>query len=119
MPRYQGDIFQVVGVGVEELPAHHTATRTSLHQNSPNPFRPHTAIEFDVAGARGQPVRLEVYDVSGRVVRTLVDEPLGPGTYETTWDARDARGNRVAAGIYFYRLATPTTDETRKMVVLR
>ncbi|MGH2570279.1 MAG: T9SS type A sorting domain-containing protein, partial [bacterium] len=119
MPRYQSDIFQIIGVGVEELPSHHTATRTSLHQNSPNPFRPHTAIEFDVAGAEEQPVRLEVYDVTGRVVRTLVDEFLGPGSYETRWDARDGRGSRVAAGIYFYRLVTPTADETRKMVVLR
>jgi hypothetical protein len=119
MPRYQSDIFQITGVGVDELPSHHAAARTSLHQNSPNPFRPSTTVTFDIAGREEQPVRLEVYDVAGRAVRTLVDELLRPGSYETRWDARDERGDRVAAGIYFYRLVTPAADETRKMVVLR
>jgi hypothetical protein len=119
MPRYQSDIFQITGVGVDELPSHHATTQTRLHQNSPNPFRPSTIIGFDVAGRKEQAVRLEVYDVSGRIVRVLVDEQLPPGSYETRWDARDERGERVAAGIYFYRLATPSAEETRKMVVLR
>jgi hypothetical protein len=118
MPRFGDDIFELTGVGVSELPAHHTAARTTLHQNSPNPFRPGTVVKFDIAGTNGQPVRLEVYDIQGRLVRTLVDEPLRPGSYETRWDARSSDGKRVSAGVYFYRLVTPTSNETRRMVVL-
>jgi len=118
MPRFGDDIFQLTGVGVDELPSHHTATRTALHQNTPNPFRPNTAVGFDIAGDR-TPVRIEIYDVTGRLVRTLVNEPLAAGSYETRWDSRDERGQSVAAGIYFYRLVTSDADLTRKMVVLR
>ena len=119
MPRFQTDLFEFMGTGIDELPAHHATTRTVLHQNRPNPFGPSTAVRFDLAGAGPQPVRLEIFDVSGRLVRTLVDRSLPPGEFEVRWDGRTDRGEKVAAGVYFYRLTTPERNVTRKMALLK
>jgi hypothetical protein len=119
LPRFGDDIFQLEGVGVTELPSHEAATRTRLHQNWPNPFRPSTVVRFDLAAAGETPVRLEIFDVEGRRVRTLLDAKLPPGEFEARWDGRGDRGEAVAAGVYFYRLVTPESAETRKMVRLK
>ncbi|MEZ5063990.1 MAG: FlgD immunoglobulin-like domain containing protein [bacterium] len=118
LPRDAEDIFQVEGVGVLELPTHHDATTTNLSPARPNPFSRTTRIRFEIAGDRDQPVLLAIHDVAGRLVRTLVNEPLSPGSFETEWDGRDARGAGVAAGVYFTRLVTPTQDLSRKIVRL-
>ncbi len=118
LPRYSDDIFQIVGVGVSELPAHHATAATALHPNRPNPVRQFTEIRFDLAGSRDQLVRLDVFDVTGRRVRTLVDGPLPPGEFEVAWDRRGDGGQRVAAGVYFARLVTESADLSQKMVVL-
>jgi hypothetical protein len=61
---------------------------------------------------------VSVVDLSGRLVKVLVDGPLAPGNYEASWDARDEEGHRVAAGVYFVRLATSQSTESRKVVLL-
>ncbi len=119
MPRYGDDIFVVDVVDVSELPAHHATTRTRLHQNHPNPFRPTTSVRFDLAGDRDTPVQLSIYDVEGRLVRSLIDAKLPPGEFEARWDGRTNGGGQAAAGVYFYRLATPEVTETKKMVLLK
>jgi flagellar hook assembly protein FlgD len=63
-------------------------------------------------------VKLTVYDVEGRLVRTLIDTKLPPGEFEARWDGRGNGGAPVAAGVYFYRLTTPDGSETKKMVLL-
>jgi len=88
-----------------------------LHQNVPNPFNPTTLIRFELP-ARAH-VRLLVFDVRGRLVRTLVDGELQPGGQEIAWNGRDGDGRNVASGVYFYRLETPYTLVSRKMVLLR
>jgi len=90
---------------------------TALEQNHPNPFNPSTTIEFTLASA-GR-ARLDVYDVSGRHVATLVDAVLPGGRNSARWDGRDAGGNAVSSGVYFYRLVTGGRIETRKMVLLK
>jgi hypothetical protein len=92
----------------------------ALSQNYPNPFNPMTTISFDVAGTDGenQKIRLEVYDLRGRHVRTLVDRSLPAGTHTVTWDGRNGRGERVASGIYLYRLKSEEGLFTKKMTVL-
>lgn len=85
-----------------------------LAQNSPNPFRGATTIAFQLP-ASGR-VRLEILDVQGRLVRTLVDRVFGSGEYEETWDGGRDDGGRATAGIYFYRLTVPGGSATRKMV---
>ncbi len=75
---------------------------TRLMSASPNPFNPATTIAFELA-APGQ-VSITVYDVSGRMIRSLVDGHLPAGMHEVTWNGRDRSGATVASGVYFYRL---------------
>ena len=100
------------GIADGALPA-----RFALHANAPNPFGPVTTIRFDLP--RPSSVRLDVFDISGRRVRALVDEQLPAGTRSIIWDGRDDRGNPTASGIYFYRFNAGAYRETRKMTLLK
>jgi hypothetical protein len=88
-----------------------------LYQNSPNPFDPATTVRFELA--RAGYVRLVIYDVSGRVVRTLAEGSLEAGSHAVTWDGRDEKGRKAPSGLYFYRLVTGTAAFTRPMTLLR
>lgn len=93
-------------------------TRTVvLDQNEPNPFRRFTQIRYALTEAG--PVRLEIFDAGGRVVRTLVDAVQEEGIHSVSWDGRDDPGQSVSPGAYFYRIVTPTGADSRKMIVLR
>lgn len=118
LPRFGTDIFQPVGVDVVELPSHHETRATELFPSQPNPLRASTRVRFAVAGRDAQPVHVDIYDVNGRHVRTLVDGELTPGEFEVTWDGRSQSGKRTAAGVYFVRLTTRDADRSRKVVVL-
>jgi hypothetical protein len=97
---------------VEAVPA-----VTALHQNVPNPFNPTTTIAFDLASAGH--VQLRVYDVTGKLVRTLLDTWRPAGRYAETWTGLDATGAKVASGVYFSRLDSEGFVATRKMVLLQ
>jgi len=86
--------------------------RAALFQSRPNPFRSGTVIGFDLP--QPGPVRLRVFDLRGRLVRTLVDENLAAGSYSLPWSGDDGSARAVAPGIYFYRLETPGFTATRK-----
>jgi len=89
-----------------------------LHQNVPNPFNPTTRIAFTLAGPGA--VRLVVYDLGGRHVRTLLDTPaLTVGEHAVTWDGRSDDGRAVAAGTYLCELRTPARREVRKMTLVK
>jgi hypothetical protein len=90
--------------------------KNKLAQNYPNPFNPSTAIEYSISGW-GR-VELSVFDVTGRLVRTLVEERKQAMNYRIFWDGKDNAGRTVASGVYFYRLKTPTFTSTRKMTLL-
>ncbi len=90
----------------------------ALYQNYPNPFNPSTTIAYQLAEA-GQ-VSLVVYDLTGNVVSTLVNESQTAGYYQTVWNGRDRRGVPVATGVYFYRLKAGTEFvKTHKMVLMK
>lgn len=89
----------------------------TLQQNAPNPFNPTTRIPFKLA--RGGRVTLDVYDVTGRFVRRVLDESLPAGLHEAGWDGRDDAGRAVSSGVYFYRMASAARVETRRMVLLK
>jgi hypothetical protein len=88
-----------------------------LQQNEPNPFRESTAIRYSLAG--GGAVRLEIFDVRGREVRTLVDADLSEGPHTTVWRGKDGQGRQLPAGIYFCRLTAGRRTATRKMIYLK
>ena len=91
---------------------HDGSRKFALKQNYPNPFNPTTTISFTLPeGARA---RLNIYDVQGRIVVTLVDRVLGPGDHTVQWDARG-----VASGVYFCTLESADFRETQKMVLLK
>jgi aminopeptidase N len=93
------------------------ADRVRLMQNAPNPFIGATRIAFSLPQADN--VRLSVYDVRGREIKTLADGRLDAGPYSLSWDGTDAGGRSVASGIYYYRLVTGADVMARKMVLLR
>ena len=100
------------GVGADPI------ARTRLEQNYPNPFNPATTIAFSLK-ARSR-VRIDVIDVTGAHVRTLVDETRAAGSHsDVRWDGRNVQGESVASGVYFYRLRTDSFEKTRKMVLLK
>ncbi|NQT24753.1 Ig-like domain-containing protein [candidate division KSB1 bacterium] len=90
-----------------------------LYENYPNPFNPDTWIAFDVAGSGEQHVILTVYNMLGQRVQTLVDKSSQPGHYLVHWDGQDLSGNRVATGVYLYRLETEAHTLTRRMLLLQ
>jgi hypothetical protein len=104
-------------VAVEQIELITLPTAFSLEQNYPNPFNPTTTIEFAIP--RSGQVRVEVYNMLGRLVTMLVNEQLPAGVYRATWDGRDYWGNQVASGIYLYRLQVKDYVATRKMVMLK
>ena len=101
-----------------ELPESPEPIRFALHQNAPNPLVEGTTIRYDVP-APGADIRLEIFDVAGRRVRTLADGRQTAGRVEVVWDRRDERGSRVASGVYCCRLVAPGFEGTRKMIVVK
>ena len=88
-----------------------------LDQNRPNPFNLKTNISYCLTSA-GK-VKLTIYDLLGRRVRTLTDGYQSVGCRSLDWDAKDDRGNTVTSGVYLYRLEGETFAETRKMLLLK
>lgn len=102
----------------DPLPAQFT-----LEQNYPNPFNPTTNIEFQIPpGGRSAfgSVELKVYDINGRLVKTLLNEPLSAGFHSVVWNGKNDNGQRVASGLYFYQLkAGEKFQQVRKMMLIR
>jgi hypothetical protein len=107
----------VIGVNINsnEIPQQY-----KLYQNFPNPFNPKTKIRFDVRPPLNPLIRkegtvvLNIYDLLGKEVSTLVNEKLSPGTYEVEWN-----GNNYPSGVYFYQLKVNDFSETKRMVLLK
>jgi hypothetical protein len=94
-----------------------------LEQNYPNPFNPTTTIEFSLGGADNGPltqhVALDIYNILGQHVKTLIEKNLVPGNYQVEWDATNSGGQGVATGIYLYRLQVDQESKTKKMLFLK
>ena len=87
-------------------------SKYSLSQNYPNPFNPTTRISFKVASYKV--IKLQVFDILGKEVATLVHEKLAPGTYEATFD-----GSAYPSGVYFYKLTAGDFSETKKLTLIK
>jgi len=94
-----------------------------LFQNYPNPFNPITKIKFTIGaaddGALTQRATLDIYNILGQRVTTLVDDNLPTGQYQVEWDATNERGQRVATGVYFYRMVVGQHSQSKKMLLLK
>ncbi len=93
-------------------------TQFALHQNYPNPFNPSTQISFDVPEG-SELVRLNIYNILGKNVSTLLNSVVNPGKHKVDWNAKDNEGNPVASGIYFYELSSPSFIARKKMLLIR
>ena len=92
-------------------------TKFALHGAAPNPFNPTTTIRFDIGAATH--VSLRIYDVSGRVVRTLVERDMPQAQHSVVWDGMNDAGDQVSSGVYLYRLSAGNFSAVRKMVMLK
>ena len=109
-----GPVYPGLTTATHDTPA----LEWSLDAPVPNPFNTTTRIGFTVP-AGGDAVRLDVFDVAGRHVRTLVDRRVAAGRYAVPWNGRDDRGRPVASGVYFCRLDAPGLRAVRRMVLLK
>ena len=93
-------------------------TQFALHQNYPNPFNPSTQISFDIPEG-SELVSLNIYNILGKKVSTLLNNVLNPGKHKVEWNAKDNEGNPVASGIYFYELSSSSFTARKKMLLIR
>ena len=104
------DIIMERIVGIEDDA--HIPYEFTLHQNYPNPFNQSTSISFSLAQAG--PARLEIFDITGALVKMLIDEDMAAGIHQVTWDAGE-----LASGTYFYKLTGGNTWSTAKAVLIK
>jgi hypothetical protein len=90
--------------------------RFQLYQNYPNPFNPNTEIEYTLA--EPSKVGLKIFNIAGRVIKTLVDSYMSNGIHNITWNGKDNFDNSVSPGIYFYQLTCDSFSQTKKMVLI-
>ena len=113
-PDFVGKVFQPE---LSPVPYQGVLASIILHQNVPNPFNPSTTISYEL-DSPGQ-VELQVFDLAGRLVRTLYSGSEGAGRHEKVWMGRDKDGRVVATGVYFYRLQAGDEVETRRMLLAK
>jgi len=104
-------------LGVSGSPNENAVSPFLLQQNSPNPFKQLTTINYQLA--KPGLVNLKVYNIAGQLVKTLASGQAGAGPHTVKWDGRDSQGNKVSSGIYIYRLQSENKNLTRKLVILR
>ncbi|MHB1687149.1 MAG: glycoside hydrolase family 3 C-terminal domain-containing protein [Ignavibacteriaceae bacterium] len=115
---YEFEIFPVDTNGVNSVPIElKTPEKFSLDYNYPNPFNPSTTIRYHLS--KGGNVKIDVYNISGQSVKTLVDSYHNAGDYYVMWDGRNDSGNIISSGTYFYRITAGNFVETKKMIFLK
>ena len=106
-----------IGVSVPDSPVSSLPASFELCQNFPNPFNPVTVIRYRLTTT--EMVELTVFNELGQRVVELVDELQPAGESEVRWSGRDEAGNRLASGIYLYRLRAGAATQTRKLLLMR
>ncbi len=110
-------VFQVFIPELSDSPEANVVSTILLHQNAPNPFNPSTTISYELN--QDGPVRLQIFDIAGRLVKDLVQEDQVQGRHELRWNGRNNDSRLSAAGVYFYRLTAEGQDQTRRMMLLK
>ena len=111
-------------ITVVDVPSNEVPYEYALYQNFPNPFNPSTSIRFAVE--RTSRVTIRIYNILGQQVKTLVDDLRDPGIHTVQWDSRNNAGNRIASGVYLYRMTAVDPKgghslfmSVRKLVVIK
>ena len=104
-------------VGAQVLNVQAVPAEFGLTQNYPNPFNPETTISYDLAAE--SEVRLEIYNVMGQLVRTLVSDRQAAGRYRISWVGDNSLGHQVASGVYFYRIQAGEFHSVKKLMLLK
>lgn len=107
--------FLQVKIGATEIPPLPLTTR--LYQNYPNPFNPETSIKYDLK-EDGQ-VLIDIYNLKGQKVRSLVNNVKNAGSYTESWNGTDNNGKQVSSGVYFFRMHTHNQTLTNKMLLMK
>jgi M6 family metalloprotease-like protein len=105
--------IQITPDDVDNIPP----TDFSLRQNYPNPFNPTTTITYSLPEAAR--VQLDIYNLKGQLVKTLVNGDEPAGMHSVVWDGRDSNNAAVASGVYFYRVSTPQATQTKRMLLMK
>ncbi|MBK9404952.1 MAG: T9SS type A sorting domain-containing protein [Ignavibacteria bacterium] len=112
---YKIDLNTIIGINSNEQL---TASDYKLEQNFPNPFNPETTIKYSVS--RKSFVQIKVYDISGKLINSLVAKELSAGSYSAVWNGKDITGNNVSSGIYFYNMTiNGGKSVSRKMLLIK
>jgi hypothetical protein len=109
---WQVHVEEDVGIGSTIIPQ-----ITKLQQNIPNPFNPETVIHYSMKDA-GR-VKIEIFNIKGEKIRTLVNEYKNVGYHSTIWNGKDNSGKTVASGMYFYNMRTEKYHKIRKMLLIK
>lgn len=115
-PEFPGVTVALVLANSSETPAEIPAT-FALMQNAPNPFNPQTNISYDLPAAAH--VTLDILNVLGQRVKTLVNDYREAGSYSIIWDGRGDDGSATASGVYFYRITAGNDQAVKKMMMLK
>ena len=103
--------------GIKEQNGGDLPMSSFLFQNYPNPFNLKTSIRYSLA--RDCHVELKIYNISGQLVKTLVDEHQKAGTHIVNWDGTNDKAESVSSGIYFYQLKAKGYTGVKRCVVLK
>jgi hypothetical protein len=95
----------------------HIVKSFKLLQNYPNPFNPNTTIQYEIPDA-GK-VEVQIFDITGRLIKTIVSKNQQAGTYKTVWDGNNKSGQKVASGFYAYTIKFENTILSKKMILLK
>jgi hypothetical protein len=107
-------------IGNQEVPSSSQPPRYfSLSQNVPNPFNPSTVISYSIHSIEPIHVQLFVYDLRGRLLKTLVNNEQRSGSYTVHWDGKDDGGRELGSGFYLYRILVDNSSSTKRMVILQ
>lgn len=110
-------VIKMTPVEWEEVDQAELPKEFGLRQNYPNPFNPATIIEY--ALPKTSEVKIQIYNILGQKMSTLVNEPQEPGYKMIHWDGKDDSGKEVSSGVYFYRIEAGNFVKCKKMILLK
>jgi hypothetical protein len=116
-PSFLNFYYEVYSTGITGVNDKPIEYGFKLMQNYPNPFNPETVIDFNLS--EQAPVKLEIFDVNGSKVKTLINKEMSLGSQTVKWDGSNDMGTRVPTGVYMYTLTTGNKSLTKKMIILK